>query len=284
MFTKEDIEKEFIEVSNEFFDVYINALDVIMDEILTLKPSRYDANSYVILSLRNIEVLIDGMKCLFNKKSTEASQILLRSLLEVSIELIYFIYEPSLVDENNAIYNLCYARDLDKQLDNTYKNYDNQYIKEEILLVRKKYQDTYKKIQELKHNKFGSWYKVAGCIRGQRLNTFKDLCGFIKLGNKQVGSILYDVVYKRTSSYIHGQTMADMVYKVNRKLKFLPIHYLESASFYLIALHYIMELLLQKLIEYLKLQNISLIDLCGSDLNMQRERIKAIIELDEKIK
>lgn len=261
----------------------MNALDVIMDEMMTLKPSRYDANSYIILSLRNIKVLIDGMKCLFNGKNSEASQVLLRGLFEVSIQLIYFVYEPSLIEENNAIYHLCHARDLEKQLDDTYTNYDDHNMKKEILSIRKEFQETYEKIQELGNKKSGSWYKIAGRIREQQINTLSDLCDFLKLESNNTKPVLYKIIYKLTSAYIHGQTMADVVYKVDSKLTFLPIQYLKSSGLYLLTLYYIMYFLLPKLIYYCKLQNISLMDLCSDDLNMQKERIEKIREFDEQL-
>lgn len=279
-----NIENEFIEVGNEFFYVYMQAFNVIMDGVLALKPSRYDANSYVILSIRNIEVLIDGMQCLFNKKNTEASQVLLRSLCEVSIQLIYFIYKPKLIEENYAIYQLCHARDLEEELDSTYKEYNNDDIKKEILKIREKYSNNNDEIQEiLNKNKFASWYSVAGMLRKQNIKSFYGLCKFLKLEGDKTKSVLYDTIYNLTSSYIHGKSMANMVYKIDDKLMFLPIRYLRSSSFYLTALYYIMNLLLPKLIYYCESQNISLIDLCGDDLNMQKERIEKIREVDQSL-
>ena len=267
-----------------FFNVYMKALKVVMDGMLSLKPSRYDANTYIILSIRNIKVLIDGMQCLFNEKNTEASQVLLRSLFEVSVQLIYFIYEPKLIEENYSIYQLCHARDFEKELDSTYKEYNNDDMKKEILKIREKYSNNNNEIQKiLDKNKFAPWYSVAGILRKQNIKSFYGLCKFLKLEGDKTKFVLYDTIYSLTSSYIHGKSMANMVYKIDDKLIFLPIRYLRSSSFYLTALYYIMNLLLHKLIYYCESQNISLIDLCGDDLNMQKERIAKIRELDQSL-
>lgn len=156
-------EEAMLKLIDTFFETFIDAINNIVNDMRSLDLKYDNTYGYIVLSLRGILVQLDGMKTLFAKQNSEASQILLRGIFEASLQLIYFIEEPSLLNENNAIYRLCYARDFEKQLQKMKKysreNLFSEHKEKQILSIREKHKYLYEQLaRESKNFKKGkSW-------------------------------------------------------------------------------------------------------------------------------
>lgn len=92
--------------------------------------------------------------------------------------------------------------------------------------------------------------------------------------------IVYDLIYSSTSSYTHGQKMADVVYNTDEQFYFLPIHYLKSSSVYIIGLWKIIENLLLRMLPFLSNHGVVLSNLDGDKLNCQKALVEEIRRCD----
>ena len=279
-------EEAMLKLIDEFFETFIDAIKIILNNIKSL-DSKYDnAYGYIVLSLRGILVQLDGMKTLFAKQNSEASQILLRGIYEASLQLIYFIEEPRLLNENNAIYQLCHARDFEKTIQKMKKyskeNFFSEHKEKQILSIREKHKQLYEQLQSESKNfqKGKPWYSVSGELHNKRIGNVRELSEYLKLMDGQSYVIFYDFIYSSTSSYTHGQTMADVVYNTDEQFIFLPIHYLESSSFFIIGLWKIIEGLLSKMLPFLSGNGVGLSNLDGDKLNRQNELVEEIKRYD----
>ena len=137
-------EEAMLKLIDTFFETFIDAIKNIVNDMRNLDLKYDNEYGYIVLSLRGILVQLDGMKTLF------AKQILLRGIFEASLQLIYFIEEPSLLNENNAIYQLCYARDFEKQLKKMKKyskeNLFSEHKEKQILSIREKHKSLYEQL------------------------------------------------------------------------------------------------------------------------------------------
>ncbi len=243
-------EEAMLKLIDTFFETFIDAIKNIVNDMRNLDLKYDNEYGYIVLSLRGILVQLDGMKMLFAKQNSEASQILLRGIFEASLQLLYFIEEPSLLNENNAIYQLCYARDFEKQLKKMKKyskeNLFSEHKEKQILSIREKHKSLYEQLlRESNIFKKGKpWYSVSGELHSKKIGNVRELSDYLKLMDGQSYVIVYDLIYSSTSSYTHGQKMADVVYNTDEQFYFLPIHYLKSSSVYIIGLWKIIENLL----------------------------------------
>ena len=229
------------------------------------------------------------IQTLFAKQNSEASQILLRGIYEASLQLIYFIEEPSLLNENNAIYQLCHARDFEKRIQKMKKyskeNIFSEHKEKQILSIREKHKQLYEQLQsESKNFQRGKpWYSVSGELHNKRIGNVKELSEYLKLMDGQSYVIFYDFIYSSTSSYTHGQTMADVVYNTDEQFIFLPIHYLKSSSFFIIGLWKIIEGLLSRMLPFLSENGVVLPKLYRDKLNCQRVLVEDIKRYDSAL-
>ena len=84
-------EEAMLKLIDTFFETFIDAIKNIVNDMRNLDLKYDNEYGYIVLSLRGILVQLDGMKTLFAKQNSEASQILLRGIFEASLQLIYFI-------------------------------------------------------------------------------------------------------------------------------------------------------------------------------------------------
>lgn len=282
-------EEAMLKLLDTFFETFIDAINNIVNDMRSLDLKYDNTYGYIVLSLRGILVQLDGMKTLFAKQNSEASQILLRGIFEASLQLIYFIEEPSLLNENNAIYRLCYARDFEKQLQKMKKysreNLFSEHKEKQILSIREKHKYLYEQLaRESKNFKKGkSWYSVSGELHSKRIGNVKELSEYLKLMDGQSYVMFYDLIYSSTSSYTHGQKMADVVYNTDEQFNFLPIHYLESSSVYIIGLWKIIEDLLLRILPFLSNHGVVLSNLDGDKLNCQKALVEEIRRCDSTL-
>lgn len=282
-------EEAMLKLIDEFFETFIDAIKIILNDIKILGLKYDNAYGYIVLSLRGILVQLDGMKTLFAKQNSEASQILLRGIYEASLQLIYFIEEPSLLNENNAIYQLCHARDFEKTIQRmkkySKKNILSEHKEKQILSIREKHKHLYEQLLRESNNfkKSKPWYSVSGELHNKRIGNVKELSEYLKLMDGQSYVIFYDFIYSSTSSYTHGQTMADVVYNTDEQFIFLPIHYLKSSSFFIIGLWKIIEGLLSRMVPFLSENGVVLPNLDGDKLNRQRVLVEKIKRYDSAL-
>ena len=260
-------EEAMLKLIDTFFETFIDAIKNIVNDMRNLDLKYDNEYGYIVLSLRGILVQLDGMKTLFAKQNSEASQILLRGIFEASLQLIYFIEEPSLLNENNAIYQLCYARDFEKQLKKMKKyskeNLFSEHKEKQILSIREKHKSLYEQL-----------------LRESNIFKKGKLSDYLKLMDGQSYVIVYDLIYSSTSSYTHGQKMADVVYNTDEQFYFLPIHYLKSSSVYIIGLWKIIENLLLRMLPFLSNHGVVLSNLDGDKLNCQKALVEEIRRCD----
>lgn len=205
------------------------------------------------------------------------------------MQLIYFIEEPSLLNENNAIYRLCHARDFEKTIQKMKKygkkNIFSEHREKQILSIREKHKQLYEQLLKESKNfqKSKPWYSVSGELHNKRIGNVRELSEYIKLMDGQSYVIFYDFIYSSTSSYTHGQTMANVVYNTDEQFFFLPIHYLESSSFFIIGLWKIIEGLLSRMLPFLSENGVVLSNLDRDKLNRQRTLVEKIKRYDSAL-
>lgn len=279
MYSK-NIEPQYIEIAKNFLDVYINTVTLMYENIKKQSTTNKDnVKGFVVTMLRSILVLLDGIKALFVVCNTEASIPLIRNLLEIIIQLKFFFKERKYVEENLVAYNLCYDFNYNDYV-RTFEKYEqSDKYKSSILDLEMKYKEQ-KDIYALKmKNKTYAWYSVVTKKRGRVIKNLRALSKILHLNDKTY-EILYDLVYKRASGYIHGQQSLDFVYSTD-DFRFLSIRSFKSSSLYLQVIHWMLSDLICFLYNYFSLYDIQIMEKADVDeLNEQGNRLKILRELD----
>lgn len=278
-------EEAYLALIEQYITVYENALKMIISQIHTLGVAKRNVNGHVALALRHILVLLDGIKTLYITKNTESAQLLLRSITEEFVQLSYFLQNPDVVEEKNALYNLCSEISL-KNYEIKSKKYESnsnfektifsQEIIDEIINHYPEYRYLTKKTQP-------SWYQAYASKEGKKIEYISQLFDNITLFNNKKGSILYDIIYRKTSLYGHGNQCNDVLYKIDDKFLVMSHRCLRSSSVYIIAIELVMASLIFSLSTFYKVKYNFTFILQVNDLNNQHSLSEKIKDMDNTL-
>lgn len=278
-------EEAYLTLIEQYITVYENALKMIISQIYTLGVEQRNVNGHIVLALRYILVLLDGIKTLYITKNTESAQLLLRSITEEFAQLSYFLQNPDVVEEKNALYNLCSEISL-RNYEKENKKYESKRKFEKSIFSQEiidKIINYYPEYRYLTEKKQPSWYQSYAAKEGITIKYISQLFNNIKLFNGEKGSILYDIIYRKTSMYGHGSQCNDVLYKIDDKFLMISHHCLSSSSVYIIALELVMTSLVLSLCTFYKTKYNFTFTLQVNKLNNQRILSEKIKEMDNTL-
>ncbi|WP_102398930.1 DUF5677 domain-containing protein [Haloimpatiens massiliensis] len=183
-------------------------------------------DSVIILLLGECLQVLDGILSLFKGQSIDMSMNLIRSLLELTMYIVYILKDNSMTTKRAIAYDI-------SNINNKIKNYEMLYsktgeekykgAKDNLLIIFDKY-NIYKEVNcewEKKEKKLNSrinkkgakiqikWYSVHGGGKG-----FSSLCRYVKL------EPVYSV-YSYASNIIHGGNAMEGIYVNQNKEIFI---------------------------------------------------------------
>lgn len=221
-----------------------------------------------------------GIKALFVDGNSEASIPLLRNFLEISTQLKFFLKEQAYVEENLVAYQLCYDFNYNEYIKAFEKYSKNE--KYDTIDLEMRYKE-HKDIYALKiKNKTYAWYSIVTKKRGRVIKNLRALSSKLPFNDKTY-EILYDLIYTRSSAYIHGQQALDSAYK-NEKFRLLSIRSLKSSSLYLQVIHWVIGDLIVFLHKCFSSCDIQIMEKADAqELNNQGNRLKILRDLDDAL-
>ena len=278
-------EEVYLTLIEQYISVYENALRMIISQIHTFGVVKRNVNSHIVLALRHILVLLDGIKTLYIAKNTESAQLLLRSITEEFVQLSYFLQNPDAVEEKNALYNLCSEISL-RNYEKKSKNYEKNSTFEKPIFSQEIIDETiarYPQYRYLIKKSQPSWYRAYAFKEEKKIRNIYQLFENITLINDDKGSILYDIIYRKISLYGHGNQHNDALYRIDDSFFVISHRCLRSSSVYIIAIELVMASLIKTLRDFYKIKYSYTFSLPLVELNNQCSLVKKIKELDDTL-
>jgi len=246
----EEAKKEYIKKSVEFLDCYLDVLEDIIHKIQNNKdPKLYGANITIVLMLFEFLKILDGVLVLIECKRFRATITLVRSLIELTLQIIFLCDDRDTVDEKDSCYKLftiyksrtamehdIHKQDLSKNVEyQKYKKFETESRNDYVKKKQSELQNILKKPGYLNF-----WFSLYD----KKLSSIRALIYRVKAG------FYIELLYGKLSQITHGGDVISNIKINGNQLSLNNLDNIENGHFILSIIANLMDLLFCKLDEF----------------------------------